>query len=272
MKKFFLIIIICLSLVVVSAPLNIQKVDSGFDTSYDSDFGGFDFSSSDLDSYDWDDSDFEDNDLNSNNPSNSEQDITPIIIIITVLSLGGLAVLTYTGSNKKNIVPYKSFNKEEFIKDVFKIYKELQIACMNFDYHTIKSLVSNEVYNIYIDELETLKINNQKNIIDSIEFINGNLIDYNKINTKEIFKVELSVSCYDYIINTLNNEIVKGAKDKKVELNFVLTLQRNMEELNKCPKCGAPINNLIECDYCKSKIVNNVSNLIISQKEIKHQK
>lgn len=275
MKSINLITIICLSLVLISIPFyNIQKVDadSGFDSSYDSDFDDFDFSSSDWDSYDWDDSDFEDDDLNIKDNLNSEKDMTPLIIIITILSLGGLAVLTYMGSNKKNIVLDKSFNKDEFIKNTFKIYKDLQTSYMNFDYHTLKSLVSNEMYNMYIDELETLKVNNQKNIIDDIELIKGDLIDYSKALQSEIFKVGLSVRCYDYVINTINNEVVKGVKDKKVELNFILTFGRNIETLKKCPKCGAPVNDLTECEYCKSKIVNSTSNLILVKKEIKHQK
>ncbi len=264
MKSINLITIICLSLVLISIPFyNIQKVDAEdeFDISYDSNRDNSNY-----------DSDFEDNDLNTNTDSNSNDDMTPLIIIITILSLGGLAVLTYMGSNKKNIVLDKSFNKDEFIKNTFEIYKNLQTSYMDFDYHTIKSLVSNEMYNMYIDELETLKIKNQKNIIDDIELIKGDLIDYSKTLQSEIFKVELSVRCYDYVINTINNEVVKGNKDKKVELNFILTFERNIETLKKCPKCGAPVNDLTECEYCKSKIVNNTSNLILVKKEIKHQK
>ena len=143
---------------------------------------------------------------------------------------------------------------------------------MNFYYNKIKELVSDEMYNMYTNQLETLKVKNQQNIMSDIEFIEGYITDYKKVNNKEIFKIYLSVSCYDYIINTKNNMTVRGNKNIKLTLSYVLTFERNIEIVNYCPQCGADVKNLTECSYCKSKIVNNNNNLKMTKKEIKSQK
>ena len=42
-----------------------------------------------------------------------------------------------------------SFDKVKFNTEAFNLYKELQTAWMNFDYDTIRELVSDEMYNMY---------------------------------------------------------------------------------------------------------------------------
>lgn len=52
--------------------------------------------------------------------------------------------------------------------DAYHIYRQLQVAWMNFDYDKIKELVSDEMYNMYVNQLETLKVKNQKNMMEEI--------------------------------------------------------------------------------------------------------
>lgn len=166
----------------------------------------------------------------------------------------------------------KEFNIEKFKKQVFNIYKELQIAWMNFDYGKIKELISDEMYNMYTNQLETLKIKNQQNIMSDIELINCEITEYCKLNNKEIFKVYMSVNCHDYIINIKNNKVLRGKKHKKITLGYILTFERNIEIVNHCPQCGSDVKNLTECKYCKSKIVNNNDKLKMTKKQIVSQK
>lgn len=163
-------------------------------------------------------------------------------------------------------------DNEKIVNDAFKNYKELQIAWMNFDYDKIKELVSDEMYNMYTNQLETLKIKNQQNVMSDIEFIEGYITDYKKVNNKETIKVYMSVSCYDYIINAKNNMTVRGNKNRKLTLSYILTFERSVEIVNHCPQCGADVENLTECNYCKSKIVNNHDKLKMTKKQIISQK
>ena len=162
----------------------------------------------------------------------------------------------------------EGLDNKKIINDAFENYKELQIAWMNFDYKKIKELVSDEMYNMYVNQLEILKIKNQQNIMSDIEFIEGYIIGYKKINNKEVFEISLKVSCYDYIINTTNNKTVRGNKNRKLTLIYLLTFERSTEIVKYCPQCGADINNLTECKYCKSKIVNNSDKLKMTKKQI----
>ena len=176
----------------------------------------------------------------------------------------------YTKPIKRKIV--EGIDSEKVVSDAFENYKDLQIAWMNFDYDRIKELVSDEMYNMYTNQLETLKIKNQQNVMSDIEFIEGYVTDYKKVNNKETIKVYMSVSCYDYIINTKNNMTVRGNKNRKLTLTYILTFERNVEIVKQCPQCGADVENLTECDYCKSKIVNNHDKLKMTKKQIISQK
>ena len=176
----------------------------------------------------------------------------------------------YTKPIDRKII--EGIDSEKIVNDAFENYKDLQIAWMNFDYDKIKELVSDEMYNMYTNQLETLKIKNQQNIMSDIEFIEGYITDYKKVNNKETFKIYLSVSCYDYIINAKNNMTVRGNKNRKLTLSYILTFERSIEIVNHCPQCGADVENLTECNYCKSKIVNNHDKLKMTKKQIVSQK
>ena len=166
----------------------------------------------------------------------------------------------------------KDLHEDKIVDDSFNIYKDLQTAWMNFDYDKIKKLVSDEMYNMYLNQLETLKIKNQKNMMEHIKFRNGYIKEYKKIKNKEIIEIYLTVSCYDYIINTESNEVVRGSKYEELTLSYILTFERNIKVINKCPQCGASVKNLTECPYCKSKIVNNTTNMILVKKQMISQK
>ena len=56
----------------------------------------------------------------------------------------------------------KDLNVSEFKTKVFRTYKDIQTAWMNFDTDTIRKLTTDEIYNMYSSQLETLKLKKQK--------------------------------------------------------------------------------------------------------------
>ena len=207
-----------------------------------------------------------------------------VCIVIGFISSSGITIslVPKKGLNKKRIKKLsnndivnllgKNFDIKEFKNQVFNIYKDLQIAWMNFDDAKIKELVNDEMYNMYINQLETLKIKNQKNIMEDIKKIECEITDYYKSNNKEIFKIYLKVKCYDYIIDTETNKVMRGKKYRKLTLGYILTFENNIDTIEHCPQCAADIKNTTECPYCKTKIVNNTSELKMIKKEIISQK
>lgn len=212
-----------------------------------------------------------------------EYTIVPIVITVILLIME-LAIIISKGRKPSAEEIYKfkqvmimndkivTSDSNKIIKEAFNIYKELQEAWMNFNYDKIKELVSDEMYNMYTNQLETLKLKNQQNIMVCIEFINGYITDYIHTNNGETYTVQLTVSCYDYIINTKNEKVVRGNKYRKLTLTYELTFEKEINTIKNCPQCGAPIENQTECPYCKSKIVNNNSEMKLTKKRMISQR
>ena len=146
---------------------------------------------------------------------------------------------------------------------------------MNFNLDTIKNLVSDEIYNMYSMQLDTLKIKGQKNIMSDITYISNYITDINVDNNTETIETILKISCYDYLVDDKNN-VVRGNKNIKLHYTYRLTFTRKIEKTNLkyCPNCGAEldINSSGVCTYCKSTIINNETNWIMTKKEMLKQK
>lgn len=275
MKKFVLTlsIIFLLCIGAVFKP-NLIKADSGFDSSWDS--GSSDWgSSSDWSSSSWDSYD-SDGDLDGSSIF--------VIIIITIIIIVIVSIICSKKEGKSTeIESYSKLSDEEiheYINDldieafnntVFNNYKQIQEAWMNFDLDSIRNLVSDEIYNMYSMQLNTLKVKSQKNIMSDITYINNYITDINIDNNTQTIETILKVSCFDYLVDDKNN-VVRGNKNIKMHYTYKLTFTRKVEKQNlkHCPNCGAElsINSSGICNYCKSTIINNETNWIMTKKEM----
>lgn len=170
----------------------------------------------------------------------------------------------------KNKLP--DLNIEEFNKIVFNNYKNIQKAWMNFELDTIKNLVSDEIYNMYSMQLDTLKVKGQKNMMENINFVDNYICDIKIENDTTTISTILSVTCYDYIIDS-NNKVIRGNKDKELYYTYRLTFMKNNKTINTCQNCGATIDSKkdTKCHYCNATIVNNNSEWIMTKKEMLKQ-
>lgn len=275
MKKF----ILCLSIIfILTIGTNFKiltiKADSGFDSSWDS--GSSDWgSSSDYDSSSWDSYD-----------SDGDLDGSSIfaIIIITIILIIVVSIICSKKENKSTEVEsYKKLsvdeiheyisdlNIQEFNNTVFNNYKQIQEAWTIFDLDTIRNLVSDEIYNMYSMQLDTLKIKSQKNIMSDITYIDNYITDINVDNNIETIETILKVSCYDYLVDDKDN-VIRGNKNIKLHYTYKLTFTRKIAKTNLkyCPNCGAElnINSSGVCNYCNSTIINNENNWIMTKKEM----
>lgn len=287
MKKKILTILMLfiLFLGIIYTPVLI-KADSGFDSSYDS--GGSSSSSSNWGS----------SSSSSGSSSNyrfyGKLDLTSAIILIALLifvfssfiilyirldkalkkydnaSIENNNLLKLSDEEIKNKLP--DFNIEEFNKIVFNNYKDLQDSWMNFELDTIKNLVSDEIYNMYSMQLDTLKVKGQKNMMENINFVDNYICDIKIENDTTTISTILSVTCYDYIVDS-NNKVIRGNKNKELCYTYRLTFIKNNKTINTCPNCGATINSKKDttCPYCSATIVNNNSEWIMTKKEMLKQ-
>ncbi|MBR2247730.1 MAG: TIM44-like domain-containing protein [Bacilli bacterium] len=281
MKKKSKILLVVSTLLILIAftitPLNLNKVrvDSGFDSSYDSggSSGGYSSGGS-----------------SSNNMPLSKKIMfyvigIPLLIIIMLISVEVDNKFQLTNRrntkrikklklSKKKVELLNSMNITEFdlnfIQERYQDYVEIQEAWMNFDYNKLRKKTTDELYNEYEMQLETLKIKNQKNIMKDFEYIDGKIIDILQENKEDIIRIYLYVKTFDYIEE--NGKVVRGTDTEKMGLHYEITYIRKKKnnEIKKCPTCGAEIKTqgTTQCEYCKSTITTDNTNWIMSEKEV----
>ena len=309
--KISLVIVLLVSITLLSFKYieNIEA-DSGWDSSYDS--GGSWDSGSDWGGSSWDndydyDYDYDyDNDYSGGSSSGGSYS-GDIDVKIAALVIGGvflfviisfvvsmLKMITRTMNSVAKTAQHFSiknkqisleeanavishFNIEEFNFKAYQIFYDVQMAWMDFDYDKLKDLLTDELYNNYVMQLDTLKLKNHKNTMKGFELIETRLSNLKEENDKYIAEVYLQVKFYDYVENIKTGMILRGTPNRKLNNIYKLTFIRTKDEsnnINECPRCGAPVegNSTGICEYCKSKLVNDNYNWVMSKKEIVRQK
>ena len=175
----------------------------------------------------------------------------------------------------ENIIP--GFNKKEFNKLACEMYVKLQEAWMNFDYETIRSLTTDDLYNSYKTMLESLERKKQKNIVSDIKVYGCNFTNAENEHGKYTVEVELDLAYRDYIVQEKNNdyELVRGVVNRLDVVCLITLISTEKKETSTCPVCGGPIsknNQSDKCKFCGNTIVKENYNWLISKKEIVSQK
>lgn len=169
----------------------------------------------------------------------------------------------------KEIDPNLDIN--EFKQKAYNIYKDIQVAWMNFDIEKIRKLTTDEVYNMYKSQLETLKLKKQKNIMNGFELLDVKVYDISKVNDIITLKVFLNVKMYDYVIKENTGEITRGTDKMKMNISYELSFVKSAtdsKKINTCPNCGAPVDIIASstCQYCDSTLVKDSSDYVLSKK------
>lgn len=145
---------------------------------------------------------------------------------------------------------------------------------MNFDYKALRELLTDELYNQYEMQLDTLKIKNEKNVMTDFEFVSATIKNVFRDKNNIYVKVIMSVSFFDYI--SKDNSIVRGSNKKKLLMTYELTYSSTLKnDFNtSCPSCGAPIpdNASVKCEYCNCIISKTTSKWVLKNKKIISQK
>ena len=276
MKKNIIIVILCLFLVgVFASTYRIQTVgaDSGFDSSYDSSSSW----SSDSDSDGGGGGLFYLIYLCIEYPPLGIAVVTVLVIIYLSNNKKKKKIINNALNSKLELLDVSKYPEEKQLEiQAFNIYKEIQYAWMNFDEEKIRKLTTDEMYNMYLMQLDTLKVKNQKNLMYDIKYLGSNIISREEINGQETIVMNMQVSCYDFIIDTKTNNVVRGIATKlniySYELTFVKTVDD--KQLDICPQCGAPVegNNSGVCEYCHSTLISNNYTLVMNKKKMLAQK
>ncbi len=284
LKKVTIYLILFLTLVVGANTIKITKVDadSGFDSSYDSGGSSWGGSSDSWDSSSsWDSSD---SSSGSGEPVSFTSFMIVVVLFIVVFVIEN--EISKRKTEKKQIIKSKdmdldliskidpNLNLYEFKNEAFNIYKDVQEAWMNLDDGKIRTFTTDELYNMYSMQLDTLRVKNEKNIMKEINLVTASLTNLKIENNIETATVIMTVNCYDYIVDS-QNKVVRGNDKNKIEITYELTYIKSVgEKVNKCPNCGAEINddNSTTCEYCRAIITRNTSKWVLSKKQSLNQR
>ena len=178
-----IIILIALFLLISINSIIIAKADSGWDSSYDIGGSSWDYGSSWDSSSSWDSGSSWSGGYYTSSSTVNNPILTIVVALGFIALMIGVSYFSYKVNKKArgpktiiNNIKYEDlddekitavisdFNKEEFKKQAFNIYKDIQTAWMNFDTNTIRNLTTDELYNMYSAQLTTLKVKKQQNI------------------------------------------------------------------------------------------------------------
>ena len=276
MKRLLTSLLIVILFIGLLIPM--VKADSGWDSSYSSSDSGSSYSSSDSDS----------------SSDSSSYDLTPeeeftvtvitvvtiIILVIIYTSLLAAAARKYDNKQKAYLEnPMKeeeikeidsSLDKKEVIDYTYKLFVDVQESWMNFDYDRLRELLSDELFNSYKMQLETLSLQNGKNVMKDFEFVDGEIIKVKIEYDMEEVIVKLHIRMKDYVINTTNNKVTHGNENYTMDITYLITLERSTDEKeNSCINCGAPITDAASqvCPFCDSVIVRGSKDFVMAKKE-----
>lgn len=289
--KKYLVVIFTVFVIVFLVGSPIKIADSGFDFSYDS---GSDWSSSS----DWGSSSF-DSDFGSSSYhggsgssdlSIGEFFVFVIIVIIVIIAISNSSKNSNNNANGlrnsfeinsipdseiKDIIP--DFDRSKFLEEAYNIYINVQNAWTNFDLDSVRNSLTDEMYNMYTSQLETLKIKNEQNIMEGFNKKRFDIVDIRKTLDCIDLKTKLVVEFKDYIIDSTTKKVLRGTSSRKCivvyELDFVK--YTNGVYIDVCPHCGAKVdlNTSTKCEYCGSILVNDKNtNFVLSKKKVIYQK
>ena len=206
-------------------------------------------------------------------------------IVLTLSCLLGLVVskisnlLKNNSNNNKDNKQLDNIEIENKFSNLdlnifFDIYKKIQIAWMDNDIERVRSILSDEIFNTYKMQLETLRVKNQKNIMEDISLKKVYINNITEKNNKEIIDVIMCVTCKDYLIDCATNKVLRGNKNKNCYYEYKLSFMRlfnNQTEI--CPNCGSTLKAgaSVKCEFCGSIINRQSDNFILIDKKMIHQ-
>ena len=185
----------------------------------------------------------------------------------TISSLGKEMTPYDVNQVKKYLSDY---DEEEFKKQAYELYKEIQIAWMNFDDLSLKRCTTDALYAAYSGQLSLLKAKKQQNIMRDFELRNIEIIRMEITESSISLGVRMTVVCFDYIIDD-NYKTIRGNDKVPVTYTYFMVFNKGFsEKTNTCPNCGAPLEDLtsVICPYCRSRVINNNYGWVLAKKQV----
>ena len=150
-----------------------------------------------------------------------------------------------------------TFTESNFKSKVDNIFVMLHTSLMTDDLKKVDHFISDEVYNKFEKELQTLNSKGQRQMFDELNIVSTQIVNVEITNDKYVIKVKLVSKYLDYIIDKETGKFVSGNNNNRVERINNLTFEKNRDSKKQgnvriCPTCGnsMDINKSGFCEYC----------------------
>lgn len=171
-------------------------------------------------------------------------------------------IIKFAKKNQNN-----SEDNKKLLQKGYQIYLDVQKAWMNFNYESMRTLVTDELFNMYQTQLAPMELKGQQNIMESFKFQESYVASKQIENGITTVEMLLKVSFFDYIVNK-NKKVIRGKKGRKVVMTYMLTFVLSDMAIEKCPHCGAKLEDgKTVCPYCKSVIQTTTTKMKLAKKE-----
>lgn len=183
---------------------------------------------------------------------------TLIILMISICTIGIVIMLIPLLTKKKkqeenNLLGLtnkelkrldKITDKEQLLKDVFELYKKVEVAKSKFDYDTLKELLTDNLYKEEEQKLKQLKANKQKLVATNINLQDIKILRITNKKETDLIDFYLYVSEYNYVIDNKKN-IIRGTDKAEYQIEYKLTIEKKDKyfKVNKLECTGKWIKN-----------------------------
>lgn len=268
-KKSVVLLLVATLMFMITNILNI-KADSGWDVSYDSSSSSYS-------------SDYTSTSTTTGEPLSTTWAI--VFVTITLLPIVfGIILIISTNLKAKKLGKQSDKEIEDKLREyqidsislkeeLVDIYKDTQRAWMNFDYEGLRKLLTDELFNTYSNQLDSLKAKEERNVVEVLKVEDSNIAYFKEENNFISVNLNLTVVIRDYVVDSSDN-ILRGNTDM-LEVKYSITYVKPLiNKDNTCPSCGAKIEktNKGKCEYCRSIIASPQDKFVMSKKTVISQR
>lgn len=124
------------------------------------------------------------------------------------------------------------FKLDLFYLSVYDIYAIIAANYSDDNLKEVSNLMSKELYHANVRQLDSFRKRNLQHIVEIRDYINCGILDAKVIDHDLYVKVELKVSCYDYIMNRGSKKVVRGIGNKELISIYHLILKRKLTKIH----------------------------------------
>ncbi len=280
LKLLLFILFLFTSSFYISHPKGISA-DAGWDSDYDGGYGGGSYGGG------WyDDDDDYGYGYNSNGTSYSGEPLTGGELVLLLIVTGVIIAIPISiniaadrARIREDVDRRMRYYTDSLIKDeelndeVFDLYKELNIAWMNKDLEPVRHLLTDEMYNTYLMQIDQLIEQGETNVMKDFEFVTGGIVYRRRYAGKETVTMLFRVKCKDYVIDS-HNRVLRGKKNLTCDYLYELRLERSATNKSiVCPSCGNILDydDGVVCPHCETIIHTNTYKFRLANKRMVYQ-